>query len=162
VASDQAAVVGELRRPQTPADKVPLAIARELADGGSYGVNVEFARRAATVGRAELWLAPGDRAVCLIATDLAGIRGGFSVDCKPPRDVAVGKLYSTLITGKDPETGQTTVFGVAPNGVRAVTVTDDHGARRVLPVRHNVFAVEGGRARWVEFDTAAGHQRTRV
>ncbi|HEX8074410.1 MAG TPA: hypothetical protein VF545_05465 [Thermoleophilaceae bacterium] len=162
VTRDQAAVTGELLRPQTTSDKVPLEIARKLADGGQYGVNVEFARRAARVGRADIWLAPGDRAICLIATDLRGIKGGFSVDCQPPAKVATGNLYVTLISGRDPEVGQTTVFGVVPDGVPRVTVTDDDGSRRVVPVSRNVYAARGGRARWVEFDTRAGHQRTRV
>ncbi|HEX8067420.1 MAG TPA: hypothetical protein VF520_12945 [Thermoleophilaceae bacterium] len=162
VTPEHVAVVAALGRAQTVADKVPLAIGRQFADGGEHGVNMEFARRAERRGPSVVWVAPASRGICLVSTDPRGMRGGFSVDCRSLREVALGRLYSTWVLGADPRSGQVTVFGVVPNGVRAVTVTDDDGSTRLVPVRSNVFAVRGGHARWVEFDTPAGHQRTRV
>jgi hypothetical protein len=126
-------------------------------------VNATLARRVDTGRRTEnVWVAPGAGTVCLLALDPAGPGGGYAQQCRAPNDVAAGRLFITYISGRDPTRGPTTVYGVVPDGVRRVTVTDDDGTRRTVGVRDNVYAVHGGRARWVEFDTPAGRQRTRV
>jgi hypothetical protein len=124
---------------------------------------VEFARHVDVAGRGDAWIAPGDGRICLVTTDpQLGADGGSTNKCRRLAEVERGMLYTTWISGENPETGATTVVGVVPNGVRSVVVTDDDGSRRVAGVRHNLYVVRGGRARWVDFDSPRGHRRVKV
>jgi hypothetical protein len=106
--------------------------ARLLKDGqenSRFGLNAGLARQLAVRDGHSIWLMPGNGFVCI------GARGpgdtGMGASCNTDDAARAG----ALTTGDG-----TNVFGIVPDGVRSVTVTDaDTGLRHDEPVTDNVY-----------------------
>lgn len=133
-------------RPLTTADAVPTVEAQGLGGTSfatSFGGNVALARRAPGFATGGAWLVPGAGAVCLIAdpwytsASMNESAGGGAAACAVDSRAASGALELTAEGEKHP--GMTTVAGVVPNGVSAVTVTLVDGSTVREPVYENVY-----------------------
>jgi hypothetical protein len=120
-----------LTRPAGPAESDPdaMALLRSAQDDSRFGLNAGLARVVATRDDTRIWLVPGNGFVCLELqrTGDSGLTEGCNTD-----DAA----RSGALTASD----GTRVLGVAPDGVRSITVTDDDtGLRHDEPVVENVY-----------------------
>jgi hypothetical protein len=162
VPDDQAAVVSELGRPQRQGDAVPLQWRRSL-DGETvpHGINIDLARKVDVAG-VNAWLAPSDDGVCLVTGDPEGLEHGFGIDCGTPTEVESGVVVADWRSGKNPDVGESTVVGVAPDGVASVIVNDRDGSSARVAVHHNVFAHAGGGASEITMTTRNGVQHKQL
>lgn len=120
-----------LTRPAGAAEADPdnMTALRTLQDDGPFGLNAGLARQIATRDGYNIWLMPGNGFVCIgmQAVGDATIGAGCNTDAA----ARAGAL--TFSDGN-------ALFGIAPDGVRSVTVTDaDTGLRHDEPVIDNVY-----------------------
>lgn len=167
VTRDQAQLIGALARDRQAGDDVPdsvrqgLGRTRELKRNRA-GFNIDLARRVRTPGGSDAWIVPGRDQICLITTDPAGERFGFSIDCEGLAQTTRGELSAEWVTGDDPAEGKSTIIGVVPDGVAEVTIQERNGSPRAIPVQSNAYLVEGGRPTAVTFNGADGRQGARL
>jgi hypothetical protein len=110
-------------------DRAPL---RELALRSRIGLDADGARVVGATGRGPVWLAPAGGGLCLAIEDTED--GSVGTACE--RDDAVLARGTTVGDGAH-------IYGVAPDGVGAVTVTPggDGGAPRSVAVSAEGFYV---------------------
>jgi hypothetical protein len=146
VPAGQAALIGALRREQTPIDRGAVA-RRALASATSRYVGVRLdavrvvLRTAGGGGIAVIPVAdlrpangrvgPGDDVLC-VSTVLGGGAGELAVNCFGTDDVRAGRATGAL---------GSLVWGLVPDGVRRVTVPGSDGRPLEVLVRDNVFSL---------------------
>ncbi|MBB4663452.1 hypothetical protein [Conexibacter arvalis] len=112
---------------------------KQTAEAGpaAFGQNKALARAVPVPGGGNVFIVPGNDAVCLGD----GVNEGHA--CVPVNDAVDGKLL--LVTLADPRTPGTTVSGLVPDGVSEVSIALTSGDMLSVPVRDNVFdaVIEG-------------------
>jgi hypothetical protein len=148
IGADQASAFGILRRDQRASD----AIATNAK--GPFGANLTLARRV-TGDAGDVRVVPAnDDYLCLRGEDSVG-----SVWTCTPTDVAeAGRLVLSLRT---PGSSSVPVYGVVPDGVKSVTLTDATGTR-ALAVDNNVYTVVADSPTSVEYSDGSGTETVRV
>lgn len=167
VTRDQAQLIGALARDRQSGDDVPDSVRQRLwrtreLKRNRAGFNIDLARRVRAPRGIGAWIVPGRDQICLITTDPAGERFGFSVDCQGLAQTTRGELSAEWVAGDDPAEGKSTIIGVVPDGVAEVTIRERNGSQRSIPVQSNAYMVEGGRPTTVSFSGAGGRQSARL
>jgi hypothetical protein len=153
VPTDQADQIRQLERPRASDDAMPERWDEDLTQGDDadehYGANPDLSRRTAP----GVWVMPGDGHVCMANTTPAEGQLGFG--CATTDNVERGLLVGADID----EDGNGVVTGIVPDGVTEVTVVDQGGATRTVPVERNTYrAAIDANTKEVEFTDADGGQ----
>lgn len=94
-----------------------------------FGLDASNARILARIDGNRLWLAPGNGFACLAVEEPAG---GINGSCD--REAVVIRDGLRTNNGK-------TIYGILPDGVDKIEVTDDDGFRHVEPVHRNAYVL---------------------
>jgi hypothetical protein len=133
-----------LRRPATRADRDNAVVRRSAAHARQFGLSAHQARVMATVDGRRVWLIPGNGFLCIgvqaIGDDL------MDLGCET-QAVALSDGANVFDTEN--------IFGLLPDGIRQIDVTDDTGFRQVVSVNDNVYMLSPVSAT-VRYRTAAG------
>jgi len=144
-----------LRRPQTEADQIPSQ--SPVALSGASGANLGLARRAQGLSEGRAWVVPGLGTLCLIADWPERHSGG--ANCVPDSAAAAGQLAGSSGTASAP--GIEFIAGLAPDGVREVTLHLRGSAVTIVPVHENVYLIAlAGAATSITF--AGPHGQVRI
>ena len=151
VPPEQADQIEELDRPRNEDDAMPTQWREELIGGDHadehWGANPSLARRTAP----STWIVPADGYVC-VANTTPG-EGALGFGCATPEDVEQGLLAPADIDAD----GNGVLTGVLPDGVHEVTLVDEDGATRTVPVEHNTYrAAIDAKLKEVRFTDAEG------
>lgn len=120
-----------LTRPAGPAesDADNMKLLQEEQDGSRFGINARLARQVAVRDGRGVWLLPGNGFVCI------GLRGAHDTGMGQGCNTADAARAGALTAGDG-----VNVFGIVPDGVRSVAVTDaDTGLRHDEQVTDNVY-----------------------
>jgi len=99
-----------------------------------FGLDPSAARVLTRIDGNRLWLVPGNGFSCLAVEEpTGGINGGCDTEAVVLRD------------GVRINNG-TTIYGVLPDGIDKIEVTDDDGFRHVEPVSHNAYVLRNASA----------------
>lgn len=130
---EQAEQIEELRRDRSTDDALPSRWREAMTDeddgSGQFGANPILSRRTAP----GVWIVPGDEHVCV--ANATPDDGGLGVSCATPEDVERGLLAPTDVDAN----GNGVVTGVLPDGVDHVTVVNQDGSTRDVPVDRNTY-----------------------
>lgn len=133
-----------LRRPATRADRDNAVVRRGALHARQFGLSARQARVLATVDGQRVWLIPGNDFLCIgvqaIGNDL------MDLGCETQ---TVALRYGASVFNTE------NIFGLLPDGVRQIEVTDDTGFRHVVSVNDNVYVLPPISAT-VRYRTAAG------
>lgn len=133
-----------LRRPATRADRDNAVVRRSARYARQFGLSARQARVMATIDGQRVWLIPGNGFLCIgvqaIGNDL------MDLGCQT-QAVALAKGASVFDTEN--------IYGLLPDGVRQIDVTDDTGFRHVVSVNDNVYVLPPVSAT-VRYRAAAG------
>jgi hypothetical protein len=134
-----AASFAVLRRPRRTADRfAPLS-----AGAGPTGSNPALARsvlepiHGLSAGRVSV--VPGNGTICL-RIPLVG-QAGSAWDCVPTAVAARGDLVASYSSAVDPAR-PALIYGLAPDGVRRVSITGADGSVHVITVHSNVYEAQ--------------------
>jgi hypothetical protein len=120
-----------LTRPAGDAERDPdnMKALMTFQDDSSFGINASFARQLTFRDGHNVWLMPGNGFVCVAMQPIGATT--MSAGCNTDDAARTG----ALTTGDGIR-----IFGVAPDGVSSITVTDaDTGLRHDEPVVDNVY-----------------------
>jgi hypothetical protein len=119
-----------LRRPATPDDRDNAVIRTSATHARQFGLSARQARVMATVNGQRVWLVPGNGFLCIgvqaIGNDL------MDMGCETQ---GVGLKYGLSIFNTE------NIYGVLPDGIRQIDVTDDTGFHHVESVNDNVYVL---------------------
>jgi hypothetical protein len=119
-----------LRQPVTRDDRDNTVVRRSATYARRFGLSARQARVMATVDGQRVWLVPGNGFVCIgvqaIGNDL------MDMGCETE---AVGLKYGISTTNTE------SIYGVLPDGIRQIDVTDDNGFHHVESVNDNVYVL---------------------
>lgn len=119
-----------LRRPATRADRDNAVVRHSAAQARQFGLSARQARVMATVDGQRVWLIPGNGFLCIgvqaVGDDL------MDLGCER-QAVALSSGASVFNTEN--------IYGLLPDGVRQIEVTDDTGFRHVVSVNDNVYVL---------------------
>jgi hypothetical protein len=124
-----AAAFARLREDATAEDRDNSAIRTWARNATPFGVDPDAARVLAHIDGKRLWLVPGNGFACL-AVQAAGGSSQVSATCDTEAMALRDGLH--FIDGD-------MVYGILPDGVERIEVTDDDGFRHVEPVHRNGF-----------------------
>jgi hypothetical protein len=137
-----------LGRPATPDDRDNAVVRRSAANARRFGLSARQARVMATVDGQRVWLVPGNGFLCIgvqaIGNDL------MDMGCETQ---AVGVRYGLSVFNTE------NIYGLLPDGVRQIDVTDDNGFHHVESVNDNVYVLPPVSAT-IRYRTGAGKVRT--
>jgi hypothetical protein len=124
-----------LRDAPTAEDRDNAAVRRYARSARTFGLDAGAARVLTHIDGKRLWLIPGNGFVCL-GIETPGTRqlGGTC-------NTEAVALREGLQQNDD-----TTIYGVLPDGIDRIEVTDDDGFRHVAPVDHNAYALRNASA----------------
>jgi hypothetical protein len=80
-------------------------------------------------------LLPGNGEVCLGTADA-------TLTCNSPSEAILGGLIAVGVCGTGIPAGQIQIAAVLPDGVASVTLVDEQGKSRSIPVRNNAWVLE--------------------
>jgi hypothetical protein len=119
-----------LRRPATRNDRDNRVVRRSAEYARRFGLSARQARVMATIDGQRVWLVPGNGFVCIgvqaIGNDL------MDMGCETE---AVGLKYGISTTNTE------SIYGLLPDGIRQIEVTDDNGFHHVESVNDNVYVL---------------------
>ena len=119
-----------LRRPATRTDRDNAVVRRSAVHARQFGLSARQARVMTTVDRQRVWLIPGNGFLCIgveaIGNDL------MDLGCETQ---AAALRYGASVFNTE------NIFGLLPDGVRQIEVTDDTGFRHVVSVNDNVYVL---------------------
>ncbi|WP_445149073.1 hypothetical protein [Baekduia sp. Peel2402] len=99
-----------------------------------FGLDPSAARVLTRIDGNRLWLVPGNGFTCLAVEEpTGGVNGGCDTEAVVLRD------------GVRVNNG-TSIYGVLPDGIDKIEVTDDDGFRHVEPVSHNAYVLRNASA----------------
>jgi hypothetical protein len=128
-----AAQFAVLRRPKRPDDAMPTRRSRPAVEAQT-GVDLRLSRSMPTGSpAAKMWIAPWPAGACLFVLPRTLL--GPAAGCFTTEQLAAGEGLYTL---HYPD-GGTDVFGVVPDGSRAVKLSFGDGSTRPLSVRENGY-----------------------
>jgi hypothetical protein len=151
VPEEQADELAQLERPRNADDALPSEWRKELTEGPGadkhWGANPALARRTAPT----TWIVPGDGYVC-VANTTPG-EGDLGMGCATPEDVEKGLLAPATVDAN----GNGVLTGVLPDGVTEVTLANQDGSTRTVPVERNTYrAAIDAQLKEVRFTDAGG------
>jgi hypothetical protein len=133
-----------LGKPATRDDRDNAVVRKSATHARQFGLSARQARVMATVDGQRVWLVPGNGFVCIgvqaIGNDL------MDLGCET-RAVALKYGLSVFNTEN--------IYGVLPDGIRQIEVTDDTGFHHVESVNDNVYVLPPVSAT-VHYRTSAG------
>jgi hypothetical protein len=88
----------------------------------------------------KFFLIPGNGQVCLGTADA-------TLTCNSPNEAIGGGLIAVGICGKGIPKGQIQIAAILPDGVANVTLVDDGGGTKTLPVHNNMWVLEQSASR---------------
>ena len=136
VTAAQAASFAILRRPRTTAD----AFAQITPGAGPLGANPDLARAVAEpagrFSRGSVSVVPANGAICL---RVPGPSETAQWWCQPMAAALRGRLLMALRPPGPLRPSNQLLVGLAPDGVRSVTVAAAGGVRRTVAVHENVY-----------------------
>jgi hypothetical protein len=119
-----------LRRRATRTDRDNTVVRRSATYARRFGLSARQARVMATIDGQRVWLVPGNGFVCIgvqaIGNDL------MDIGCETE---AVGLKYGISTTNTE------NIYGLLPDGIRQIDVTDDNGFHHVESVNDNVYVL---------------------
>jgi hypothetical protein len=133
-----------LRRPATSEDRDNAVIRRSAAHARQFGLAARQARVMATVTGQRVWLIPGNGFLCIGVQAIGD--DGMVMGCET-RAVALNYGASAFNTEN--------IYGLLPDGVRLIDVTDDEGFHHVESVNDNVYVLPPVSAT-IRYRTGAG------
>lgn len=134
VSARTAGAAGSEVAPALPPSVVKGFSDPELA-GRQYGADVAAATYVHPASSFGFWVVPGSSGACLV-WESGGVLPGAHAGCAPASGVTSHGILRVDYSGSAP-----VVFGLEPDGVTSVTVTNTDGAKTSTPVHNNVFAV---------------------
>jgi hypothetical protein len=128
---------GRLGDPPSAQERADTRV-RGWARGNSrrFGLDPDAARILAHVDGLRLWIVPGNGYVCL-ALQEAGAQGAVTGSCNT-KAVALREGVQVAV-GRSGVGGGVWIYGILPDGIDKIEVTDDDGFRHVEPVSHNAY-----------------------
>jgi hypothetical protein len=139
--SDAYARLGE---PATAEDRDNAVVREAVAHARQFGLSTDQARVMAAVNGQRVWLLPGNGFLCIgvqaIGNDL------MDTGCETQ---ATALKYGLSISNTE------NIYGLLPDGVRQIEVTDDNGFHHVEPVNDNVYVLPPVSAT-IRYRTGAG------
>jgi hypothetical protein len=119
-----------LSRPTTPGDRDNAVVRKGAAHARRFGLSARQARVLATVDGQRVWLIPGNGYVCIgvqaVGNDL------MDLGCET-QAIALRDGLSVF--------NSENIYGLLPDGIRQIEVTDDTGFRHVESVNDNVYVL---------------------
>lgn len=122
---------GHLGMAATAEDRDDAVIRRYAEHARAFGLDAKAARVVAHIDGKRLWLVPGNGFVCLGVQDPAdpdALTTGCNTEAVALRDG---------VSAND----NTAIYGVLPDGIHQIEVTDDDGFRHVEPVHDNAYVL---------------------
>ncbi|HET6508368.1 MAG TPA: hypothetical protein VFG42_16360 [Baekduia sp.] len=138
-----------LAAPATAEDRDNALVRRLARHSRTFGLDAGGARVLAHIDGKRLWLIPGNGFVCLGLENPAPHRG-LSIGCDT-EEVA-------LRDGLQANDGKS-IYGVLPDGVTRIEVTDDDGFRHIEPVNRNAYVLSDDNVT-VRYPVGAKRQQT--
>jgi hypothetical protein len=133
-----------LSRPATADDRDNAVVRKSAANARQFGLSARQARVMATVTGQRVWLVPGNRFLCIgvqaIGNDL------MDMGCETQ---AVALTYGASVFNTE------NIYGLLPDGIRQIDVTDDNGFHHVESVNDNVYVLPPVSAT-IRYRTGAG------
>ena len=130
-ASAVVAAFSRLSGAATASDRDDDAVARWARHSTHFGADAEAARVLATIDGKRLWLIPGNGYVCLGVQPVGA--NELSAGCNTQ---AVALRDGVNVNDGD------AIYGVLPDGVKEIEVTDDDGFRHTEPVSDNAYILK--------------------
>jgi hypothetical protein len=128
---------GRLRDDPGPDERDDARLRAATQDVRSrFGLDPSAARVLAQIDGNRLWLVPGNGFACL-AVEEPRPQGGVALSCDTEAVVLRDGLRAN--DGK-------TIYGVLPDGIDKIEVTDDDGFRHVEPVSRNAYVLRNASA----------------
>jgi len=119
-----------LGRPATADDRDDALVRKAVAHARQFGLAAGQARVMATVDGQRVWLMPGNGYACIgvqaIGNDL------MDTGCETQ---AVAVKYGLSVSNTE------NIYGLLPDGIHQIEVTDDNGFQHVEPVSDNVYVL---------------------
>jgi hypothetical protein len=121
-----------LRDPAGPEERDDARLRGATRDAARrFGLDPSAARVLTRIDGNRLWLVPGNGFACLVVEEPAP-SGAVTINCETEAVVLRAGLRAN--DGK-------TIYGVLPDGIDRIEVTDDDGFRHVEPVSHNAYVL---------------------
>jgi hypothetical protein len=121
---------GRLSRPATPGDRDNAVVRRSAAHARRFGLSARQARVLTTVDGQRVWMVPGNGFAC-IGVQAVG-NDVMDIGCET-QAVALRDGLSVF--------NSESIYGLLPDGIRQIEVTDDSGFRHVESVNDNVYVL---------------------
>jgi hypothetical protein len=139
--SDAYARLGE---PATSDDRDNAVVRKAVAHARQFGLSTDQARVMATVNGQRVWLLPGNGFLCI------GVQAiGNDVMDTGCETQATALKYGLSVSNTE------SIYGLLPDGVHQIEVTDDNGFHHVEPVNDNVYVL-GPVSATIRYGTGAG------
>ncbi|MCW2985690.1 MAG: hypothetical protein JWR63_3260, partial [Conexibacter sp.] len=129
------AAYGRLRQDPTSEDRDNAAVRAYAAKARTFGLDAGAARVLTHRDGKRLWLIPGNGFVCL----------GLQTLGTPELGATCNTEAAALREGLQNGDGEA-IYGVLPDGIDRIEVTDDNGFRHVEPVDHNAYVLRNANA----------------
>lgn len=140
-------VVGALSSPAL-AESLPSIAATEIGDIGLPGIREDASIRALSKGESTLYLTPATGGVCMSLVDGSGAtascvpREGIEGGSGRPSPSAVLSGCVSESAGVAPECETATLYGVVPDGVERVVLSDGGPTAPSAEVVNNAYSLE--------------------
>ncbi len=133
-----------LLRPASSVDRDNAVVRRSAIHARQFGLSARQARVMATVTGQRVWLVPGNGFLCIgvqaIGNDV------MDLGCETQ---AVALRYGASVFNTE------NIYGLLPDGIRQIDVTDDSGFHHVVSVNDNVYVLPPVSAT-IRYRTGAG------
>jgi hypothetical protein len=124
------AVYSRLTRPATTAERGDAGIRNAAAHAKQFGLSADQARVMATVDGQRVWLIPGNGYLCIAVEPIGDDNGSGSCETQ-----AVALKDGLSVSNADD------IYGILPDGITQIDVTDDTGLHHVESVVDNVYVL---------------------
>jgi hypothetical protein len=120
----------QLNRPATAADRDNAVVRQAELYARQFGLSADQARVLSTIDGKRVWMIPGNGYVCIgvqtVGDDL------MDTGCETE---ATALKYGVSVSNTE------NIYGVLPDGIRQIDVTDDDGFHHVESVNDNVYVL---------------------
>jgi hypothetical protein len=114
--------------PATADDRDNVVVRKAAAHARQFGLSASQARVMATIDGRRVWLIPGNGFVCIGVQTVGD--GVMDTGCETQ---AVALRYGLSVSDTE------SIYGLLPDGVDQIEVTDDNGFHHVVSVNDNVY-----------------------
>jgi hypothetical protein len=129
--------IGALHSDSTPSSASAAAVG-SFSSGlvAQYGLNPELAVQVGSHDGRQIWLVPGSRGICISVS--ASSAGDAPSRCTSTERALEGQLQMELV----PNSGNPTLYGLAPDSNTQVGVNANDKSASTTPVSSNVYVIE--------------------